>query len=105
MVRISQLTNLLGTRKPVVNPKRIRLDRLMVPIHLIQMGQIKEHQIMLVDLLMLISVFRLKKQLLNWEEVEITITLGIGGQVLQTLLVNRLQKLLVVLLLKLPSIN
>ena len=44
MVRISQLTNLLVIRKQAVNLKRIRLDKRMVPIHLIQMVQIKDPQ-------------------------------------------------------------
>ena len=84
MVRISQLTNLLVIRKLVVNLKRIRLDKRMVPIHHIQMGQIKERVI--------VEVFRLLEDML---------IVGIKEPVLQTLLVNRLQKLLAVPLLKL----
>ena len=92
MVRISQLTNLLVIRKQAVNLKRIRLDKRMVPIHLIQMEQIKDHHILLVAVL--------KGRHLEWEQLLTIITLKIMEQVLQTLLVNRLQKLLAVPSLK-----
>ena len=94
MVRINQLTNLLGTPKLVVNLKRIRLVRLMVPILPIQMVQIKDHHILVVAVLK-------GGRHLEWEQLLITITLKIMEQVLQILLVNRLQKLLAVPLLKL----
>ena len=70
-------------RKLVVNLKRIRLDKRMVPIHLIQMEQIKDRVI--------VEVFRLLEDML---------IVGIKEPVLQTLLVNRLQKLLAVPSLK-----
>ena len=94
MVRINQLTNLLGIPKLVVNLKRIRLVRLMVPILPIQMVQIKDHHILVVAVLK-------GGRHLEWEQLLITITLKIMEQVLQILLVNRLQKLLAVPLLKL----
>ena len=84
MVRINQLTNLLGIRKLAVNLKRIHLDKLRVPILPIQMGQIKDRVI--------VEVFRLLEDML---------IVGIKELVLQTLLVNRLQKRLAVPLLKL----